>query len=208
MSSNSKERDDKIFEYIKTRDEHKKDNIEQVYSRYGIIITMITIITSFLTIGLEKSIISFCNFFFPFIEIGVIILYSIIALYPFDLNKKNKYPDELKPFDIDVDKIYSVDRSTGKFDYKEIKMEHFLAKAVKHAMHATNRVNGLKKISFIVIGFSLNLIVSTLLYIIGIQDVLLIVLIQIFTIVSIFIVLLLIWYRKKLHFKKRTRKKN
>ena len=86
------EEDKLLLEFIKLREKHVEDNIQKVYTRIGLILSLITILVSVFVVGLERSVITVIIFSGTFLFLLITILIAMIGLFPFEIKERKNKP--------------------------------------------------------------------------------------------------------------------
>lgn len=164
-----------LLEFIKLRENHIEDNIQKVYTRIGILLTMISIMISIFIIGLERSLETIVIFSSSFISLLITGITAICILYPFKMDSNQSKPD--LRYDLKVEDLMVFEE--GRVILKRVTLEDFAAKAIKHEIHAKKRIRGLKYLIVMNVFLFGNIISDSIIYLSGFTSLIEIIIIQI-----------------------------
>jgi len=179
-----------LIEFIKERDKHYIENINQIYSRISIVLSLSGILLALFTLVVKIEAISFLIFIFPLGNLFLTMIMSLKAIFPFQFEDYDNYNIEK---DKDLQNIAEIVKNS---DFN-ITIDHYIVKMTKHYAQRNKRSRDLMLIILIFSNFVIVLPFSFILYFWHIQDILLILFFQIIPTLT-YGILITIIYKKYL----------
>ncbi|MHA1381998.1 MAG: hypothetical protein ACTSRG_26805 [Candidatus Helarchaeota archaeon] len=188
MPTNNSSLDKNLIEFIKERDQHYIENIEHIYSRISIVLSLSSVLLALFVFVVKIESITFLIFLFPLCSLFLTIFFSLKAIFPFQFEDYNNYGIKK------VNDIKNIAELIKKDDFK-ITLDHYLVKMTKHYAQRNKRSKDLIIVILIFTNFVVVLPFSFILYFWHIKDILIILILQVLP-TLIYSIIITIIYKK------------
>ena len=179
-----------LIEFIKERDRHYIENIEHIYSRISIVLSLSGVLLALFALVVKIEVLSFFIFLFPLCNLFLTMIISLKAIFPFQFKDYENYGIKKE------DDLHNIADIIAKDDFS-ITINHYLVKMTKHYAQRNKRSKDLIIIILIFANFVIVLPFSFILYFWQVVDIKIIIAFQAIP-TLIYIIFITIIYKKYL----------
>ncbi len=152
-----------LIEFIKERDSHYIENIEHIYSRISIVLSLSGVLLALFALVIKIEVISFLIFLFPLCNLFLTMIISLKAIFPFRFDDYDNYGIKKE------NDLQNIAEIIKKDDFK-VTLDHFIVKMTKHYAQRNKRSKDLILIILVFTNFVIVLPFSFMLYFCQVQD--------------------------------------
>lgn len=168
---NNNSSDNSLLEFIKERDSHYIGNIEHIYSRISIVLSLSGVLLVLFTLVVRIEMISFLIFLLPLSNLFFTMVIALKAIFPFRFEDYENYGIKKE------DDLQNLADLIKKGDFK-VTLDYYLVKMTKHYAQRNKRSKDLIIIILVFTNFVIVLPFSFILYFWQVQNLIIIILFQ------------------------------